>query len=142
MKDPSTGCDVALRSAVWRAVAERCRVAWPLEACGLVIDGELAATETAPASDAHFRLAPRDALLLERALRRGASVVLWHSHTTAAAPEGMSGADVGGAAPRGEPLHPGVVHAVLDLRTGPAATGVRGFAWNGVGFEPVPVPGS
>lgn len=125
-----------LHSAVWRAIVERCEAAWPLEACGLVVDGALVATSTAPSACDAFRLCGADALLLERALRRGADVILWHSHTTPGATPGMSPRDIAAAAPGGDPLHPGVRHLVVDLRGGPQCAGGAIFRWRNGGFEP------
>ncbi len=125
-----------LHSALWSIIAPRSEAAWPLEACGLVVDGAPAATQTEPSARDAFRLCPADALLLERALRRGADVVLWHSHTTPGAASGMSPRDIACAAPRGVPLHPGVLHVVADLRLGPPCRGLAGFRWRDGRFEP------
>lgn len=100
------------------------------------MDGAPAATATEPAARDAFRLCGDDALLLERALRRGADVVLWHSHTTPDAPAGMSNRDVACAAPGGVPLHPGVLHVVADLRGGPTCRALAAFRWRDDRFEP------
>ena len=119
-------------------VVAACEFAWPAEACGLVIDGTVirgASGNEPNVTDARseFRLHPADALALERAARAGRDIVLWHSHTNPAAPEGMSDVDIRAAAPNGEPLHAELIHLVVDVRSG-RATGTSAFAWDGVGY--------
>src|SRR5688500_8278455 len=92
-----------LPGAALGAILAHCERAWPVEACGLVIDGDVLVSDGCFCTAKSFRLAPEPSLALERASRLGRSCVLWHSHTHPAAPERMSADDVHSAAPHGQP---------------------------------------
>ena len=135
MVDERTEALKRVPAAAHTEIAALCNAAWPDEACGLVIDGAVlpSANVASGPREQRFRLGGPQALAMERALRSGADVVLWHSHTVASAGSDLSADDIAAAAPFGEPLHRTLIHMVVDARSG-RARGWRAFAWDRAAF--------
>lgn len=123
-------------------IAEHAAQAYPLEACGWVVQDASGRTQVWPeanlqdrlhsADPEHFPRTSRTAFALDsrsvaRAEAQGLHVVgIWHSH--ADAPAQLSAADVEAAVVGGEPLHPGVAWGVVSVLAGRPAT-LRWLAW-------------
>jgi proteasome lid subunit RPN8/RPN11 len=126
---------------VWDALTAHLERCYPLEGCGLILEGgagqRFVPIRNALQSPVAFALDPHQHLAVEReaSLAGERIVALVHSHPDG--PAEPSDRDRRDAAPGGEPLYPGVPWIVVAVRRG-TVEHARLFSWLDGEFHRVP----